>query len=85
MEHGLVAPGGVVQAGLNFGYQTADVFECRGQGPPPQLWPVHGPGIPNYTPPTSQSIICPKLFSSSTHKTEDYDIINYIYYYDFQL
>ena len=46
MEHGLAAPGGGVQARLNPGYQTLDILERHGQGPPPQLWPLHGPGMP---------------------------------------
>ena len=37
MEHGMAAPGGGVQAGLNLGYQTSDVIEYCGQGSPTQL------------------------------------------------
>ena len=36
-EHGLAAPGGGVQAGLNPGYQTANGLELRGKGTSPEL------------------------------------------------
>ena len=57
MEHGMAAPGGGVQAGLNIGYQKADVLEHRGQGPPPQLYPRCGPEMPTQTtPPIKQDL-----------------------------
>ena len=51
MEHGMAAPAGGVHSGLNPAHQTADVLEHRGQGPPPQLLPLHGPWMSTQTTP----------------------------------
>ena len=66
MEHGLSAPVGGVQARLNPGYQTVDVLELYGQGNPPQLSPLHGPGIPNQTPPPRKQDLLGELVELTT-------------------